>query len=416
MTDQLDPNVPAAPQSCPYHNELLNHPTVQLQRSRPSVFYDPERNIWVVPRYEDVVKVLQDYEHFTVRDALSSTMSLTKEARAVLRPIMPICKQALIGLDPPAHKRVRTLVSKAFTPRRVALMEPAIRQIVNQIIDTFIAQGEVDLVEHFVGQVPLEILYAFLGIPEQDRQKVCAWSIDWMTMVTAPLAPERQLECAHSMVEFATYMGKLLEERRSKPQDDFISSLIQAVEQGLAPLSQVELADTIYLLVLVGPETVGFSTVNAVYRLLSDRLLWEQLCRQPELIPQFVEEMLRVDGTSVAAVRITTAEVTIDGVTIPAGATVLAGLSAANHSPEVFADPDRFDMQRANLAEHLSFGQGVHYCLGASLARLELRVILEELTKRMPSLQLVPGQTVEVVPNMMLRTLDRLQVVWDERS
>jgi cytochrome P450 len=215
------------------------------------------------------------------------------------------------------------------------------------------------------------------------------------------------------MAAFWRYAEALVGSRAERPRDDLTSDLLRARAGDLPALNHQEVTQIVYELLFAGHETTTGLIGNALRRLLTERQAWGEICRDPALIPNAIEEVLRFDTSVIAWRRQTTQAAEIGGVPVPADANLLLLLGSANRDPAVFEDPDRFDVHRRNAKEHLSFGQGAHYCLGAPLARLEARVVLEELSARLPSLRLVPGQTLRFQPNTTFRGPLSLLVEWD---
>lgn len=413
VVNRADPSAPMA--GCPYHHSAPVHPIVAEALERGPVFFHPQMQVWVITNHADVVAVLKDNQRFSIIGAIDSASMFGPETLEVLRPVFPLFAHSLLSMDPPEHTRLRTLINKAFSPRQVARLEPDVRRIVDQTIDGLISEGQADLVEQLGKVVPFLVFSALLGLPEQDRTQIWRWTNDWMLLVMDLLPPEEQVPRAHSLVAYMRYIDALIEQRRAAPQDDFTSALIAAGEEGSIPLSAAELRDTINVLALAGIESTASMTGNLLHQLLADPRRWEHLRQHPQHIAQAVEEALRLEGVPIGVVRIAREDVTLRDVCIPRGATVMLMLSTANLDAEVFEQPAAFDMDRAGLARHLSFGSGVHYCLGAPLARLELQVIVERLLERMPSLRVSPGQTFSYRPIVRARGIERLLVEWDER-
>ena len=405
----------ARPTVCPYHSAPPMHPIIADALARGPVFFHPQMRLWVVTGHADVLAGLKDHQRFSIVGAIDSASMFAPETLEVLRPVFPLFAHSLLNLDPPEHTRLRSLVGKAFSPRQIARLEPTIHRIIDQTVERVFGAGQAEVVQQIAQPVPIRVFSALLGLPERDHEQIQRWTDDWMELVLDMLPPEQQVRRAHSLVAYIRYIDALIEERRREPQDDFISALIAAAEEGSAPLSAAELRDTINVLALAGFESTSDMTVNCLYHLLAEPERWEALRRDPRLLQQAVEEALRLDGVSIGSVRITREDVTVQGVRIPKGATVMLMTSAANMDAEVFEQPEEFDPERPNLARHLAFGSGAHVCLGAPLARLEVQMIVSYLLARMPSLRLAPDQTFGYKPIARVRGLERLLVEWDER-
>lgn len=402
-------------EGCPHHDAFPAHPLIAFARAGGPVLFEPRMQLWLITRHQDVVEALKDHQRFTLVNAIDGSMLLAPEVQDLLGPVMPLCRASLLSIDPPDHTRLRALVNQAFTPRRVALLEPLVREIVNQLVDGCLDAGQADLVACLAEQLPMHVIATMLGIPAEDREQVKRWCYDWMKLSTSVLPPEEQLACARSLLSHLAYIDGLIEQRRRAPQNDMISHMLTASFEGALPMTDQEVCDTVNLLAIAGYETTAHMIGSCFYRLLSDPQHWLAVRNNPAMIERMVEETLRLDGVSIGAIRVAKEEVTLHGVTIPRGATVLLMGSMGNLDPTVFPAPERFDPDRAQLSRHLAFGYGTHYCLGAPLARLELRVVIEVLSQRLPSLRLVPNQELQRIPNLLLRGLSQLHVAWDER-
>jgi cytochrome P450 len=224
---------------------------------------------------------------------------------------------------------------------------------------------------------------------------------------------EQQIELAHGMATFWNYAFEMVDARAVEPRDDFTSDLLLARDGDLPALTRHEVTAVVFGLLLAGHETTTSLLGNAMRRILTDRVAWNEICRDPQLIPNAVEEVLRFDSSVIAWRRKTTQPVEIGGVAIPSSANLLLLIGSANRDPEVFEDPERFDIHRANAREHLAFGYGTHFCLGAPLARLEARIVLEEISARYPSMQLAPDQRLRFLPNVSFRGPLNLLAEWE---
>jgi cytochrome P450 len=294
---------------------------------------------------------------------------------------------SLLFLDPPDHTRLRRLVSSAFTPRAIADLEAPIRDITGRLLDEAGPAG-FDLIETLAFPLPIAVICRLLGVPAEDQDRFRAWGHD----VAATLEPQtrRAAESDRRTAELAltAYLQDLVAKRRAEPDDSLLSALIAAEEEG-DRLTSAELVSTALLLLVAGFETTVNLIGNGTVALLRDREQWRRLCENPGLIPGAVEELLRYDSPVQASRRITLEPVTVGGVTIPAGAFVMASLGSANRD-ERFWGPDaaELNLRRENARQHVSFGAGPHHCLGASLARLEACIAFERLTARFPDLAL----------------------------
>jgi cytochrome P450 len=265
----------------------------------------------------------------------------------------------------------------------------------------------------FARVYPMLVIFRLIGIPESASDQLARWSTDFLTMLFVPLPPQQQLECARSYLALQQYVYQLLEQRRANPQDDFASALLNAVEEEQADLQMFEVLELLLDLIVAGYVTTSDFLGLCLYNLLSRREYWKAIQENPALIPAVVEEMLRFDTPGLSLLRVTTEDVELGGVVIPKDAIVYVLESSANHDEEYFAHPEEFNPYRENR-HHLAFGRGIHFCIGAPLARLEAQLTLELLSQRLSSLRLVPNQEVTYVPNLALRGLQSLLVEWDD--
>jgi cytochrome P450 len=399
----------------PFHNPYLADPYPFFAEARAAtpVFYSPDLDYWVVTRYYDIRHIFQTPRLFSAGNTLAPLQPICPAAGHVLaegafRPI-----PTLTNLDPPGHSRVRRLTSVAFTPRRITAMEPFVRELTGRFLRERLSSGRADLVRDLAWDLPALVIFRVLGIPDEDVPRVKAGAESRVLLMWGRPGEAEQIRLAQGMAAFWRYAEALVARRAEQPRDDFTSDLLLARDGDLPALNHHEVTQIVYELLTAGHETTTGLIGNALRQLLTQRPAWEEICRDPALIPNAVEEVLRFDSSVIAWRRQTTQAVQIGGVPVPAGANLLLLMGSANRDPAVFADPDRFDIHRPNAREHLSLGQGVHYCLGAPLARLEVRVVLEELSARLPSLRLVPGQTLRFQPNTTFRGPLSLLVEWD---
>jgi cytochrome P450 len=295
---------------------------------------------------------------------------------------------ALFTADPPTHTRHRKLVSQAFLPRRVRAMEPKVRAVANELVDAFVGDGEVDLVRQFAVPLPLTVLAEVLGVDAADRHLLKKWSDDLIRGLTDVLGDEERLAVARSLLDFQAYFRERIEERRAAPRNDLLGNLVAAELEDGSRLELSELFPIIAQLVAAGHETTSNFIANSMALLLQRPELQAELRADPERIPAFLEESLRFDPPLHATVRRAKREVELHGVRIEEDATVLPFWGAGNRDPDEFPEPERFDPDRPNARKHLAFGHGIHFCIGAELARREGRIALETLLSRLERIEL----------------------------
>lgn len=378
------------------------------------VFFSPLYNVWVVTRYDDIWKVLKDPGRF------SSSLS-TNVATVDPPEVIAILKEGwgqlstLVTCDPPAHNRYRGLINKAFTPRRVNEREGLIRSTANRLVDNFIDRGETDLIWSYAYPLPMTIIASILGVADDDLDRFKRWSDDLVGRLSFDLLLQRRIECARSLVEFQRYFNELLNEREKNPRDDMLTDLLNARLEGVEPLNRGEMLSMIQQLLVAGNETTTSLIGNMMSLLLERRERWEALCADPRLAQGTVEEALRMESPVQGLFRVAMEDVELGGVAIPKGAQLQLLYAAGNRDEAEFKKAAEFDMRRDNAVNHLAFGGGVHFCLGASLARLEARIALETLVERIPDIRLAPDREPKRVAHFFMRGFEKLPVVWGDR-
>jgi cytochrome P450 len=382
-------------------------------RDDEPVFFTPELAMWCVSRHEDVSAILGDPVMFSSRDAMPDLGQAGPRVRAALRGYRQ--RRRMMSMDPPGHTALRDLVRQALSPRRVAAMERAIRGIANAVIDEFAAGGHADLVGQLAYPLPLTVILRLLGIPYEDIGMCRQWTgdLEQLLFARAMVPAGRQDELAGNVLAYQQYLEDLVAVREDNPGEDLVSYLIQAKDEWGSRLSPPQVTDTIQGLIIGGHETLANGLGNVLHQLLADRSRWEEIRADPGLIDAAVEEGLRADPPVSGVIRTATRPVTVAGVDLPAGTRLFLLLGSANADERCFPRAGEFRLDRGGQARHLAFGQGIHSCLGAPLARLEARVALRLLTVRLPGLRLASGADLRHVPVPVLRGFARLPVEWD---
>jgi cytochrome P450 len=343
------------------------HEIYRTLRDAHPVYHDPDAGFWALSRFEDV------------RAAAGDPSAFSSEGTDISQGLLPMIQ----ALDPPRHDALRQLVAKAFTARRMADMEPEIRRIARELIDGFAGAGEADLLGAFARHLPSRVIGAMLGVPPERREHFLEWTEAMVEAQPGAGAAEALRQPATRIYqEFA----RLLAERRARPRDDLMSALLAAEIDGQR-LRDEELLGFCFVLIVAGNDTTTNLIANGAVLLADHPDQRKGLVEDPRRIPAAIEEMLRCEAPAQALPRITRRPVTMRGTTIPAGALVRLVWAAANRDEREFADPERFDVTRPP-ARHVAFGSGVHFCLGAHLARLEARIAFEELLARLPDYRL----------------------------
>jgi len=357
---------------------------------------------WVLTRYDDVVAALRDPR--LAKEAIASFVAARFGA-----PV-PAMGLSMLDRDPPDHTRLRGLVSKAFTPRVVEGLRPRIQQIVDGLLDGVTARGSMDLIEEFAYPIPVIVICEMLGVPVEDHERFKGWSLDIARGLDLIwLGPESEVgrRSVAARQSLAEYFRGLIAQRRAAPRGDLLSGLIAAEEAG-DKLNEVELLATCILLLIAGHETTVNLIGNGTLALLRHRDQLQRLQHDPGLTASAIEELLRFDGPVQRTARIPSEDIVIGGRTIAKGEMVMPFIGAADRDPVQFPDPDRLDIGRADN-RHIAFGWGIHFCLGAPLARIEGQIAISTLVRRMPKLELATAQP-EYRQSLTLRGLKALPV------
>jgi cytochrome P450 PksS len=350
------------------------------------------------------------------RFAKDKRNALTPE-QAARQPWVPAMfkplERNMLDLDAPDHTRLRALVHKAFTPRRIEQMEERIQKLAEELLEIVQGRGKMDLIRDYALPIPTTIIAEMLGVPVADRHRFQRWS---RTIVASNPSGWGMLKAIPNAMAFVRYIRKLIETRRADPQDDLISALVQAEESG-DQLSEDELLAMIFILLVAGHETTVNLIGNGMLALLEHPDQLEKLRDDPGLIQLAVEELLRyASPVETATERYAREDVTIAGVTIPRGAMVFAVIASANRDDRQFESPDSLDIAR-QPNRHLAFGQGAHYCVGAPLARLEGQIAIHTLLRRCKDVRLAaPPASLRWRRGLTLRGLEALGVVWEPRA
>lgn len=389
------------------------YPFYAQARQEESVFFSPAVGMWFVTRYDDVVRIVRDPKTFSSRDMIPSRPDMPPEVQAALRryrhPVRPI------NTDPPEHTRLRDLMNQGFVPGAIAPLEPTIRAFADELIDEFASDGQIEILSRFAFPFPLNVILHVLGVPRDDLDACRVWCEDiaawqWGAQI---LPTERLVEAARGIVAFQDYCETLVDKRRAEPGDDLLSRLMAPNDLGHEPLARDELVSLIPGFILAGHETTSNLIGNGLRLLLDRPNQWASVLGDAELLERAIEEVLRFDSSIHGMVRTTTREVEVGGVQLPANTKLFLLYTSASHDETRFTDSEEFRIDRAKEAPSLAFGRGIHFCIGASLARLEARVAFETLGQHLPNLRLVDGQSLHRAPLLLFRGYTGLEVAWD---
>jgi cytochrome P450 len=380
-----------------YSRSLDPFPQYRAMRESSPVFQDEQSGSWHVFRYDDVQRVLSEHATFSSRmggDDPSETGQLFAAS--------------LITTDPPRHRQLRSLVTQAFTPKAVDALAPRISALTDELLDGIAPAGTADLIAGLAYPLPVIVIAELMGIPPGDRDRFKQWS-DVIVSQTRSGAEDADHHATN--VEMTGYFLDLIEQRRRQPGNDLISNLLSAEIDG-QKLSVPELLGFCSLLLVAGNETTTNLIGNAVLSFTEVPGTFERLLAEPQLLPQAIEEVLRYRSPVQSMYRVAAADTALGDVQIPAGAPLVAWIGSANRDERHFTEPDEFDIDRGP-SRHLAFGQGIHFCLGAPLARLEARIALEATLSRLPDLTVAAGSRLERMDSTIVYGLKELPVTWE---
>ncbi|MDE2670502.1 MAG: cytochrome P450 [Chloroflexota bacterium] len=377
------------------------YPTYRKLRERDPYHESRLTGMLIVSRYEDVDAILRDHRRFRnsdrdwVRDSLVNT--------SIRRELTP----SLLSLDPPDHTRLRGLVNRAFTPRVMARMEDHVRATAHALLDEVGDSNEFDLMSNLATLLPMVVIAEMIGVPTDDRQRFKTWSDRFARVLEPNLTAEEGRLVLETADEFERYFAPTIEERRREPREDLVSRLAQAEEDG-QKLTNEETQVTLRLLLVAGNETTTNLIGNGLRALLQHPEQLQLLREQPELIPNAIEELLRYDAPVQLDGRYLAEDVEIGGKIAKKNSRIGLTIGGANRDPEQFSDPDRLDLTREETV-NISFGRGIHHCLGAPLARLEGRIAFEVLLERFDEIEFGSQEPV-YKPNIVLRGLRQFPI------
>lgn len=399
-----------------FEGEYHINPAEALKWSRDDepVFYNPKLGYWVVSRYDDVKSVFRDNILFSPCIALEKITPAPQEAMDILKSYGYAIDRTLVNEDEPAHMERRRVLMDSFNLENLEKYKPAIQKLTKEYLDRFIDNGEADLVAEMFKEIPLIVALKFLGVSDEDAEKIRKFSVAHTVNTWGRPTSEEQMGVAHSVGNFWQVAGEIIEKMKANPDGE--GWMYHTVRQHfIYPeiVTESYLHSMMMAILAAAHETTSHATSNIFRVLLSERNKWEELCDNPKLIPNAIEECLRFEGSVVAWRRQATKDTKIGGVDIPSGARLLIVLASANHDERHFENPDEIDLYRDNSTEHLTFGYGSHQCMGKNIARMQLRIFLEEFIKRLPHLKLKADQEYKFMPNTSFRGSSELWVEWD---
>jgi cytochrome P450 len=383
------------------------YPVYDELRRAGRIHYDERTDHWLITRHADVNALLRDrrfgrtYLHLATHEEMGHPPDPEIQA-----PFWHVVRNGMLDREPPDHTRLRGLVSKAFTPRRVAEMRDTIQRIVDGLVDEALAQGEFDLLATVLEPLPVTVIAELLGIPERDRHLLRPWSAEICLMYELNPSEEYARRASRASLEFGDYLAELSRARRANPGSDLISALGQVVVEG-DRLTEDELVGTCVLLLNAGHEASVNGSGNGWWALFRNPGELERLRADRSLLTTAVEELLRYDTPLQLFERWVLEDAEVCGVPVPRGAELGLLFGSSNRDPDVFVEPDRLDLAR-DPNPHITFGAGIHFCLGAPLARLEMQIAFETILRRIPRLELL--REPEWKPTYIIRGLRELRV------
>ncbi len=413
---------PPAPSGCPVQQswspldeDYLTEPyriATNLAAQHP-VFYAESLGYLVVSEMSEIEAIFTDHETFASVNVQDPVFPLDPTAQSVLaaEDFDPVA--VMSNRPEPDHGRIRQYTRQGFSNRRLKTLEPYIRRRTHELIDGMEAAGSpIELVDALAFPLPGETIFRFIGFPEIDDELLKGWCGDRKAFSWGRPTGDEQVDIAEKMLAYWRYCREFTASKRAERSDDFASELITAQEENPDDMTYREVESVIYGLSFAGHEAVTALICNTLMCLLPRRDAWAEICADPGLIPNAVEEVLRFNSSQISWRRLTTKETVVGGYEIPAGTAVFLNFASANRQSDVFEDPDQFDIHRANANRHISFGKGVHYCLGARFAKFETEIVTEILAERLPTLRLVDDQMFSYFPNITFRGPNELQVAW----
>jgi cytochrome P450 len=407
-----------------FDEEVLDNPYefYEVLQDQAPVYHLPDTNIFMVTRHEDIKKLLKDTETYSnnFTDLLKGPEPAPEVTAIYAKAWQPV--DTMITADPPRHKTYRTLVNKVFNQKRVDAMEDYMKTIVHELIDSFEDAGEVDFVKDFTTPLPVYVIADQLGVPRKDLRNFKAWSDSFARRLSQMATPEEQIEDAENIVAFQFYFADMCEQRRKEPSDDMITDLVTTTIEDPdtgeeRPLNMEELQSLLQQLMVAGNETTTSAITGGMLSLIRNPEQLKALQDDPAKIPNAVEEILRMESPSAGLWRVVKKDAEVHGVKIPEGSLVMLRYHAANRDRALFQCPNDIDISRENAGDHIAFGQGIHFCPGAMLARKEMNVAFTALLSRLTNFSIDEDRSdLHYWPNIVLRGLKSMHLRFDKKA
>jgi cytochrome P450 len=378
----------------------------EFREERP-VFFDEPTGYWIVSRYDDVKQVFENYKTFSSENAQSPIRPLGAEAKKIVKA--GGFTSGLSARMPPDHTRIRKVAQTAFGPRRFKAIEPKIEAIIDRHLTAIENLDNVDFFREVAFPVPALVLFTLMGIPDEDVPKVKDWAASRAMLTWGSLSDDEQIPHAQKMVDYWTYCRDLVAARKQVPGDDFPSDLVRAQADG-ADITDEEIAGVMYSVLFAGHETTTTLMANALTAFMNNREAWDAICTDPTKIKGATEEVLRYSPSIVSWRRLAKEDTTIGGVDIAQGSNILIIMGSGNRDEAVFENGEKFDIERKIARNHLSFGYGIHFCIGFQLAKMEFGIMLRELAARFPNMKLQENTETEYLRNISFRVPTSLNI------
>lgn len=388
-------------------------PSYAALRTEAPVMYDERIGYWVVSRYDDVKAVFADWETFSSENAQAPVRERGPEAKRIMEEGGFTAYSGLSARIPPDHTRIRKIAQRAFTPRRFKVLEPSIRENVVRLLTAMLEKPEArgEIVRDLAYDVPTITILTLIGADVEQIDTFKRWSDSRSAMTWGDLTDEEQVPHAHNLVEYWAECRRLVADAHENERDSLVGDIVRMQRDG-EEITDHEIASLCYSMLFAGHETTTTLISNAVRELLSHPDQWQRLVDDPSRIPGAVDEVLRYSPSIVGWRRRALADAEIGGVQVPKGADILLLMGSANRDESHFEDPEAFDVTRPNSREHLSFGFGIHYCLGNMLAKLQAKIALEELVRLAPGLRLADDADIHFGENLSFRAPLAVPVTW----
>lgn len=417
MQQVLDPK--SIPAGCPMHSAGQNfHPFehegmydffAEIRADVP-VFYSPEIDYWVVTRREDVIAVLRDHDRFSATVATQPVVPWPPEMLQSMIDRGFTNESVQVACDPPRHDRIRTHVQGFLNPKKLLSYDGAVRELVKGYVAQMKGKDEIDLVDALTYELPAKTAFLLLGVTDIDPRRIKRWTELRVKLMHGHPTREEQFAAADDLLDFWNFSCDLVEQRKKVPGDDYPSWLLASRGGDDTRLTENEIKSLVFASLLAAHETTSNASANLLLELLRRPEDWKALVDDPKLIPNAVEEGLRYVSSVVAWRRLAKEDVEIGGVTLPAGSKIILSLASAGRDEATFENGETFDIRRKNARSHVAFGNGLHFCMGAPIARMQMRMMVEELTAAFPNMQLIEDDPVEIVGVLTFRGPTRLPV------